>query len=79
MDFVGGDIRQVRCWNGGYQRQRTGAALHQSFGGQRRQQRPLRERIAQFGIDKFDCAHGWQPGPFVAECNDKAVTAWATR
>jgi len=67
MDFVSGDIRQVRYWNGGYQRQRTGAALPQSFGGQRRQQRPLRERIAQFGIDKFDCAHVWQPRPFVGK------------
>jgi hypothetical protein len=67
MDFISGDIRQVRYWNGGYQRQRTGAALPQSFGGQRRQQRPLRERIAQFGIDKFDCAHVWQPRSFVAK------------
>src|SRR5688572_32755193 len=27
-------------------------------------------------IDKFDCAHEWQPRPFVAKQNDKAVTAW---
>ena len=67
MDFVSGDIRQVRYWNGGYQRQRTGTALRQSFGGERRQQRSLRERIAQFGIDKFDCAHIWQPRSFVAK------------
>src|SRR3712207_5173660 len=46
MDFIGGDIRQVRYGNGGYQRQRTGAELPQSFGGQRWQWRPLRERIA---------------------------------
>src|SRR4051794_19705625 len=36
MDFVGVDIRQVRYWNVGYQRQRAGAALAQRFGGQRR-------------------------------------------
>jgi hypothetical protein len=40
------------------------------------QQWPQRERIAQFGVDKFDCAHGWQPRPFVAKQNDKEVTAW---
>jgi hypothetical protein len=65
MDFVSGDIRQVRYWKGGYQRQRTGAALRQGLSGQRRQL--LSERIAQFGIDKFDCAHVWQPRPFVAK------------
>jgi len=27
MDFVSGDIRQVRYWNGGCQRERTRAAL----------------------------------------------------
>jgi hypothetical protein len=55
MDFVRGDIRQVRSWSGGYKRQRIGTALRQIFGSQRRQW--LRERVAQFGIDKFDCAH----------------------
>src|SRR4051812_10312508 len=57
MDFVGNDIRQVRYWKGGYQRQRTGPAVRQSIRGQRWQQRPLRERITQIGIDEFDCAH----------------------
>src|SRR4029077_6778277 len=75
MDLVGGDIRQVRFRNTAYQLERIGAALRQRFGGQR-QQWPLRERIAQFGVNKFDCAHGWQPRPFVANRNDKAVTAW---
>ena len=75
MDLVGGDIGQVRYRNGAYQLERIGAALHQRFGGQR-QQWPQRERIAQFGVDKFDCAHGWQPRPFVAKQNDKPVTAW---
>src|SRR5262249_48525928 len=73
MNFVSGDIRQVRYRNGGYQRQRTGAALPQSFGGERRQQRSLRERIAQFGIDKFDCAHIGQPPPFVAR---ETIRGW---
>ena len=27
LDFGGGDIRQVRYWNAGYQRQRAGAPL----------------------------------------------------
>jgi hypothetical protein len=74
MDLVGGDIGQVRFRNGAYQLERIGAAPRQRFGGQR-QQWPQRERIAQFGVDKFDCAHGWQPRPFVAKQNDKAVTA----
>ena len=46
MHFASGDIRQVRYWNRGYQRQRAGAALPQSFGSQRWQWRRLRERIA---------------------------------
>jgi hypothetical protein len=75
MDLVGGDIGQVRLWSGSYQLQRIGAAPRQRFGGQR-QQWPQCERIAQFGVDKFDCAHGWQPRPFVAKQNDKAVTTW---
>jgi hypothetical protein len=75
MDLVGGDIGQVRFRNGAYQLERIGAASRQSFGGQR-QQRPQCERIAQFRVDKFDCAHGWQPRPFVAKQDDKAVTAW---
>src|SRR5271166_4504658 len=64
MDLVGGDIGQVRLWNGPYQLERIGAALYQRFGAQR-QLWPQRERLAQFGIDKFDCAHEWRP--FVAE------------
>ena len=36
---------------------------NEGFGGQRHLW-PQRERIAQFGVDKFDCAHGWQPRPF---------------
>jgi hypothetical protein len=35
-----------------------------------------RERIALFGVDKFDCAHGWQPGPFGTEQNGTAPSAW---
>src|SRR6266568_5174685 len=61
VDFVGNDIGQVRFWNSAYQLQRIGAPPHQSFRGQRQQW--LRERLAQFGIDKFDCTHEWQPGP----------------
>src|SRR6202045_5296359 len=75
MDLGGGDIGQVRFRNGAYQLKRIDAAPRQRFGGQR-QQRPQRERIAQFGVDKFDVAHEWQPRPFVAKQNDKAVTAW---
>src|SRR6516165_8822076 len=75
MDLVGGDIGQVRFRNGSYQLERIGAAPRQRFGGQR-QRWPLRKRIAQFGVDKFDCAHGWQPRPLVAKQNGKAVTAW---
>ena len=74
-DLSGGDIGQVRFRNGVYQLERIGAALHQRFGGQRNQW-PLRKRIAQFGVDKFDCTHGWQPRPFVAKQNDMAVAAW---
>jgi hypothetical protein len=59
MDLVGGDIGQVQFRKGAYQLKRIGAAPRQRFGGQR-QQRPQRERIAQFGVDKFDCAHGWR-------------------
>ena len=55
MDLVGGDIRQVRFRCGAGQFQHIGAALRQGFSGQRRQL--LSERTAQFGIDKFDCAH----------------------
>src|SRR5258708_36901519 len=57
MDLVGGDIGQVRFRNTTYQLECIGAAPRQRFRGQR-QKWPLRERIAQFGVDKFDCAHG---------------------
>src|SRR5438067_13362313 len=59
MDLVGGDIGQVRPRHGAGQFQRIGAALRQRLSGQRRQL--LSERIAQFGIDKLDCAHEWRP------------------
>ena len=72
MALVGGDIRQVRFRNGACQLERIGATPRQRFGGQR-QQWSQRERIAQFGVDKFDCAHEWQLRPFVAKQNDKAV------
>ena len=75
VDLARRDVGQVRFRNGAQQRERIGATLRQSFGGQRHL-RPLRERIAQFGVDKFDCAHGWQPGPFGAEQNGMAATAW---
>ena len=61
MDFFDGDIRQAGFGDDGGQLQRLGAATHQRFPGQRQQR--LLQRIAQFGIDKFDCAHGWKPGP----------------
>jgi hypothetical protein len=54
--------------------QRIGTAPHQSFGGQR-QLWAQRKRIAQFGIDKFDCAHEWQPHQFIAKQNNKVVIA----
>ena len=73
MDLGGGDIGQVRFRHGFSQFQRIGAALRQGLSGQRRQL--LSKRIAQFGIDKFDCAHIWQPGSFFGHVNDKAVTA----
>src|SRR5271169_5686191 len=75
MDLVGGDIGQVRFRNGAYQLECIDAAPRQRFGGQR-QHWPQRERIAQFGVDKFDCAHGWQPRPFVAKQDDMTLTAW---
>ena len=53
-----GRIPGVLYGGGAGQLQRIGAALRQSFGGQRRQW--LSERIAQLRIDKFDCAHEWQ-------------------
>src|SRR3954453_10010693 len=75
VDLARRDVGQVRCRNGAQQRERIGATLHQGFGGQRHLW-PQRERIAQFGVDKVDCAHGWQPGPFGAEQNGMAATAW---
>ena len=71
MNLVGGDIGRVRFRYGAGQLQRIGAALHQKFGSQRRQW--LRQRIAQFGIDKFDCVHEWQPRPFMTEQDDKLI------
>ena len=69
MDLVGGDIGQVRFRHGVGQFQRIGAALRQGLSGQRRQL--LSERIAQFGIDKLDCAHEWRPSVCDKQ-NDKA-------
>ena len=57
INLVGGDIGKVRFRHGPGQLERAGAALRQRLRGQRRQL--LGERIAQLGIDKFDCAHGW--------------------
>ena len=59
MDLVGGDIGQVWFRHGAGQFQHVGAALRQRLSGQRRQL--LSERIAQFRIDKLNCAHEWQP------------------
>ena len=75
VDLARRDVGQVWYRNGAQQRERLGATLRQGFGGQRHLW-PQRERIAQFGVDKFDCAHGWQPGPFGAEQNGMAATAW---
>ena len=50
-DFAGRDIGQIRLRDGASEREQIGAALRQRIGGQR-------QRIAQFGIDKFECAHG---------------------
>jgi len=58
VDLARCDIGQVWCGNGVQQRERIGATPHQGIGSQRHL-RPQRERIAQFGVDKFDCAHGW--------------------
>ncbi len=62
VDFARRDVGQVRFRNGGQQRERIGATSGQSFGGQRHLWR--QRELAQIGVDKFDCAHGWQPGPF---------------
>src|SRR5215213_9691498 len=74
VDLARGEVGQVRCRNGAQQRERIGATPRQGFGGQRHLW-PQRERIAQFRVDKFDCAHGRQPGPFGAEQNGIAATA----
>src|SRR5262249_13991892 len=63
VDLARRDVGQVRFWNGAQQRERIGATPRQGFGGQRYLW-PQRERVAQFGVDKFDCAQAWQPGPF---------------
>src|SRR3954451_15188066 len=75
VDLARRDVGQVRYRNGTQQRERIGATPRQGFGGQRHLW-PQRERIAQFGVDKFDCAHRWQPGAFGAEQNGMAATAW---
>src|SRR6516162_5489115 len=62
VDLARRDVGQVWCRNGAQRCERIGATPRQGFGGQR-QQWPQRECIAKFGVDKFDCAHGWQPGP----------------
>ena len=55
-DFVGGNIRQIRFGNGADDLEQVGAAARQRIGGQRLHW-PQRERIAQFGVDKFYGAH----------------------
>src|SRR3954466_3449566 len=75
MDLARRDVGQVRYQNRAQQRERIGATPRQGFSGQRHLWRQ-RERIAQFGVDKFDCAHGWRPSPFGAEQNGMAATAW---
>ena len=75
VDLARRDVWQVRFRNGAQQRERIGAAPRQCFGGQRHLW-PQRECVAQFGVDKFDYAHGWQPGPFGAEQYGTAPTAW---
>src|ERR1019366_10698236 len=74
VDLARRDVGHFRYRNGTQQRERIGATPGQSLGGQRHLWRQ-RERIAQFGVDKFDCAHGWQPGPFWAERNGMAAPA----
>jgi hypothetical protein len=66
VDLIRHDVGQVRCRNGAQQRERISATPRQGFGGQRHLRRQ-RERLAQFGIDQFDCAHARQPDPFGAE------------
>jgi len=66
VDLARRDVGQVWCRNGAQQSEGIGATPRQGFGGQRHLW-PQRECIAQFGVDKFDCAHGWQPGPFGAK------------
>src|SRR4051812_42383367 len=74
MDLARRDVGQVRYRNGAQQRERIGATPRQGFGGQRHLW-PQRERIAQFGVDKFDCAHGWLPSLSAAQQNGMAATA----
>src|SRR5215471_18252387 len=62
VDLARLDVGQVWCRNSAQQCERISATPPQGFGGQRHLW-PQRERIAQFGIDKFDCAHAWQPRP----------------
>ena len=63
VDLARRDVGQVWC------RKRSSAMrAHQRDAASRfrRSATPVatRERIAQFGVDKIDCAHGWQPRPF---------------
>jgi hypothetical protein len=51
-DFASGDIGKIRLRDGASELEQIGAALRQRIGGQR-QLWPQRERIAQFGINKF--------------------------
>jgi hypothetical protein len=62
VDFAGRDVGQVRFRNSVQQRKRINATPAQCLGGQRHLW-PLLERVAQFGIDKFDCSHGYLPRP----------------
>ena len=56
VDLARRDVGQVWCRNGAQQCERISATPRQGFGGQRHLW-PQRERIAQFGVDEFDCAH----------------------
>ena len=75
VDLARHDVGQVRFRKGAQQRERVGATPRQGFGGQRHLWRQC-ERIAQFGVDRSDCAHGWPPAPFRAEKNGMAATVW---
>ena len=57
VNFASGDIGKIRWRDGASDLEQISAALRQRIRSQRRPW-PQRERIAQFGINKFKCAHG---------------------